>query len=90
MEKEGIGRALLATVREWIGGLGCVGALFAGVYLVAADKLPGTPSVIGLGLGVLGVVAGVVGIRNKDLLGWLLAAASIGLAGAAIALAAVA
>ena len=87
MVKEGIGKAMLGTVREWMAGLGAVGNLFVAIILPAMGRLSSAPAIIGFCLSVLGIAAGVVGIRSSRLLGWLLAAASLGLAIATVALA---
>lgn len=89
-EEDGIARALLASVRQWIAAFGMAGALLAIIYLFVMAKLASAAAIIGLALGVLGIVSGVVGIRDRHLLGWLLAVASVGLAIAAFALVAVA
>lgn len=83
MKEDGVASALLAKVREWIAGLGATGCVIAIVTLIGITRTSSTQAIIGFCLSGLGIASGVIGFRNRRLLGWLLAIASIGLAIAA-------
>lgn len=83
MQEDGVASALLAKVREWIAGLGTMGCVIAIMALTGITRTSSTEAIIGFCLSGIGIATGVIGFRNRRLLGWLLAIASIGLAIAA-------
>jgi hypothetical protein len=83
VKEDGVASALFAKAREWIAGLGAMGCVIAIVTLVGITRTSSTQAIIGFCLSGLGIASAVIGFRNRRVLGWLLAVASIGLAIAA-------